>query len=168
MVALGEQNRILTERGESQRFISPPFSSPAPDVRQDYSAIETCPDNIYDSTEIGIVQSVDRFPMQTGDGSSESGETYSDSASYLATVTSNLLPVTFGYDPNGPLQQETVTAVQVHTVYSLRDVTIENANGTTETIDTTDSHPFYVQGQGFPIIRSCGKSGFRRACLKGA
>jgi hypothetical protein len=39
----------------------------------------------------------------------------SDSASYLATVTSNLLPVTFGYDPNGPLQQETVTAVQVHT-----------------------------------------------------
>ncbi len=65
-------------------------------------------------------------------------------------------------DPTGPLQEETVTAVQVHTVYSLRDVTIENANpdntsqpsaigtgSTTETIDTTDSHPFYVQGQGW-------------------
>ncbi|MGC8540564.1 MAG: hypothetical protein ACP5QA_08030 [Phycisphaerae bacterium] len=26
-----------------------------------------------------------------------------------------------------------------------------------EAIDTTDSHPFYVHGQGFPIIRSCGK-----------
>ena len=53
------------------------------------------------------------------------------------------------YDPTGPLQQETVTAVQVHTVYSLRDVTLKNADGTTETIDTTDSHPFYVQGQGW-------------------
>ena len=42
-----------------------------------------------------------------------------------------------------------MTAVQVHTVYSLRDVTIENANGTNETIDTTDSHPFYVEGQGW-------------------
>ena len=52
-------------------------------------------------------------------------------------------------DPNGPLQQETVTAVQVHTVYALRDVTIQNADGSVETIDTTDSHPFYVQGQGW-------------------
>ena len=64
------------------------------------------------------------------------------------------------YDPSGPLQEETVTAVQVHTVYSLRNVTIVNASGTTETIDTTDSHPFYVEGQGFPISRSCGTSGF--------
>ena len=52
-------------------------------------------------------------------------------------------------DPNGPLQEETVTAVQAHMVYSLRDVTIEGANGVTQTIDTTDSHPFYVQGQGW-------------------
>ena len=52
-------------------------------------------------------------------------------------------------DPNGPLQEETVTAVQVHTVYALRDVTIKNADGSVETIDTTDSHPFYVQGQGW-------------------
>ena len=92
---------------------------------------------------------MDRFPTQTENGSSESGETNSDGASYLATVTSNLLPVTLGCDPTGPLQQETVTAVQVHTVYSLRDVTLKNADGTTETIDTTDSHPFYVQGQGW-------------------
>ena len=48
-----------------------------------------------------------------------------------------------------PLQEETVTAVQVHTVYALRDVTIQNADGSVETIDTTDSHPFYVQGQGW-------------------
>ncbi len=52
-------------------------------------------------------------------------------------------------DPNGPLQEEAVTAVQVHTVYSLRLVNVKLADGTTETIDTTDSHPFYVQGQGF-------------------
>ena len=64
------------------------------------------------------------------------------------TATCNLSPVPFGSDPTGPLQQETVTAVQVHTVYSLRDVTLKNADGTTETIDTTDSHRFYVQGQG--------------------
>ena len=47
------------------------------------------------------------------------------------------------------MQEETVTAVQVHTVYALRDVTIQNADGSVETIDTTDSHPFYVQGQGW-------------------
>ncbi len=47
-------------------------------------------------------------------------------------------------DPNGPLQEEAVTAVQVHTVYSLRLVNVKLADGTTETIDTTDSHPFYV------------------------
>ena len=52
-------------------------------------------------------------------------------------------------DPSGALQEETVTAVQAHMVYSLRDVTIEGADGVTQTIDTTDSHPFYVQGQGW-------------------
>ncbi len=34
-------------------------------------------------------------------------------------------------------------------MYALRDVTIQNADGSVETIDTTDSHPFYVQGQGW-------------------
>ncbi len=34
-------------------------------------------------------------------------------------------------------------------MYALRDVTIKNADGSVETIDTTDSHPFYVQGQGW-------------------
>ena len=82
-------------------------------------------------------------------------------------VTSNLFPITHVSGPSGSLQEETVTAVQVHTVYSLRDVTIVDASGATETIDTTDSHPFYVQGQGFPIIRSCGTSGFSASMPQG-
>ena len=52
-------------------------------------------------------------------------------------------------DPNGPLQEEQVTAVQVHTVYSIREVNVQLADGQTETIDTTDSHPFYVEGEGW-------------------
>jgi len=52
-------------------------------------------------------------------------------------------------NPSAPLEEQTVTATEVHTVYSLREVTFSLANGTTEVIDTTDSHPFYVEGQGW-------------------
>ena len=63
---------------------------------------------------------------------------------YVLTVNEN--------DPNGPLQEEQVTAVQVHTVCSIREVNVQLADGQTETIDTTDSHPFYVEGEGWDAV----------------
>ena len=53
------------------------------------------------------------------------------------------------YDPNGPLEEQTVTATEQHVAYDLRDVTIQDADGSTETIRATDEHPFYVTGIGF-------------------
>jgi hypothetical protein len=53
------------------------------------------------------------------------------------------------YDPSGPLEEQTVTATEEHTAYDLREVTIQGADGSTETIQATDEHPFYVEGIGF-------------------
>jgi hypothetical protein len=53
------------------------------------------------------------------------------------------------YDPSGPLEEQTVTATEEHTAYDLREVTIQGADGSTETIQATDEHPFNVEGLGF-------------------
>ncbi len=43
-------------------------------------------------------------------------------------------------DPNGPMELETVTAVEQHVAYDLRDVTIQGSDGSTETIQATEEH----------------------------
>ena len=47
--------------------------------------------------------------------------------------------------PDSPLEYRTVTNVEVHTVKSLRLLTITQPDGTTETLKTTDNHPFWVK-----------------------
>lgn len=53
------------------------------------------------------------------------------------------------HDEDAPLEQRDVTAVFVHTVEQLRLIEIVEADGTTETIRTTDEHPFWVEGIGW-------------------
>lgn len=53
------------------------------------------------------------------------------------------------FNANAPAEEELVTAVEQHTAYSVQDVTIRNADGTTEIIQATPTHPFYVESQGF-------------------
>jgi hypothetical protein len=53
------------------------------------------------------------------------------------------------FDPNGPEEKELVTAVQQHTAVVLQDVTLVNTDGSTQVIQTTPDHPFYVEGLGF-------------------
>jgi len=63
-------------------------------------------------------------------------------------------------NPGAPLERKQVTAVFVHTVYSLRVLTIRGADGKDEVIKTTDSHPFYVEGIGW-VAAGDLKAGFR-------
>jgi hypothetical protein len=52
-------------------------------------------------------------------------------------------------DPSAPLERHQVTAVSVHTVDRLRLLEIQEADGSTETIRTTDEHPFWVKDVGW-------------------
>jgi hypothetical protein len=53
------------------------------------------------------------------------------------------------YDPNAPMELETVTAIEQNVAYDLREITIRGSDGSTETIQATDEHPFYVENQGW-------------------
>jgi hypothetical protein len=52
-------------------------------------------------------------------------------------------------DPDGPLQEQQITDVAIHHVDAIRELQIQAADGSVETIKTTDVHPFYVNGQGW-------------------
>src|SRR6185437_8141838 len=52
-------------------------------------------------------------------------------------------------DPDGPLQEQTVTGVVQHVAYPLQVITVTNPDGTTDQISATTEHPFYVEGLGW-------------------
>jgi hypothetical protein len=52
-------------------------------------------------------------------------------------------------DPDGPLQEQTVTALYQHTAYAIENVSIRDASGSLETIQSTTEHPYFVSGSGW-------------------
>ena len=52
-------------------------------------------------------------------------------------------------DPDAPLEEHAVTAISVSPVDHLRLLEVQESDGTTETLRTTDEHPFWVKGLGW-------------------
>jgi cytoskeletal protein CcmA (bactofilin family) len=52
-------------------------------------------------------------------------------------------------DPSAPLQEQQVTGVSQSNAFFIEDVTVLSPDGTSETIQATRQHPFYVEGLGW-------------------